>query len=195
MGRRARANRHPAWAQTARGLDHSTAKNECRRIWSQSLLTPGARQFAQAFITIQALRHEADYYDYSRYTRSEVIRWIDEAQQAVCHPERSKPCRNKEGLGHNGHAPPPEQLKPLQHPFRQKHQPRRWNDTFPTQTSADTFLLTNAEVCRNAPCDVLSQGGGISQSAQGIVPRAPLCQSRSILRPSVDCCCPAILSP
>ena len=83
MGRRARANSHPAWAQTARGLDHTIAKNECRRIWSQSLLTPGARQFAQAFITIQALRHEADYYDYSRYTRSEVIRWIDEAQQAI----------------------------------------------------------------------------------------------------------------
>ena len=83
MSRRARAHRHPAWAQTARGLDHATAKNECRRIWSQSLLTPGARQFAQAFVTIQALRHEADYYDYSRYTRSEVIRWIDEAQQAI----------------------------------------------------------------------------------------------------------------
>ena len=83
MGRRARANNHPAWAQTARGLDHTIAKNECRRIWSQSLLTPGARQFAQAFITIQALRHEADYYDYSRYTRNKVTRWIDEAQQAI----------------------------------------------------------------------------------------------------------------
>ena len=83
MGKKARANRHIAWAQTARGLDHGTAKNECRRIWRQNELTQGARQFAEAFVKIQALRHEADYDDYSRYTRSEVLRWIDEAEQAI----------------------------------------------------------------------------------------------------------------
>ena len=83
MGKRARANKHPAWTQTARGLEHATAKNECRRISRQNLLTPGARQFAQTFVRLQGLRHEADYHDYSRYTRSEVVRWIDEAQQAM----------------------------------------------------------------------------------------------------------------
>ena len=95
MGKKARANRHPAWAQTARGLDHGTAKNECRRIWKQNELTPGARQFAETFVKIQALRHEADYYDYSRYTRTEVTRWIDEAQQAIDILEAESPETRK----------------------------------------------------------------------------------------------------
>ena len=83
MGQEARRNKDPAWLQTARGLDHNTAKRECNRIASQSQLTQGARQFAQTFSSAQINRHEADYNDYSRYTRTQVTRWIDEAEQAI----------------------------------------------------------------------------------------------------------------
>lgn len=83
MGQAARRAKDPAWTQTARGLDHSTAKQECNRISSQNLLTPGARLFARTFSSAQTNRHEADYNDHSRFTRAQVVRWIDEAEQAI----------------------------------------------------------------------------------------------------------------
>ena len=82
-GRMARSRKSPAWTHTARALDHRTARQECQRIVSQALLSTGARQFAQTFVTMQVLRHEADYEDYSRFTRNQVRTWIEEAKRAI----------------------------------------------------------------------------------------------------------------
>lgn len=82
-GRRARNRKTLAWIRTARGLDHRTAREECQRIVSQGLLSTGARQFAQTFVKMQALRHEADYEDYSRFTRNQVRTWVEEAERAI----------------------------------------------------------------------------------------------------------------
>ena len=83
MGQQARRDKDPAWLQIARALDHFNAKKECNRIAGQGLLTPGARRFARTFASAQTNRHEADYNDYARFTRSQVTRWIDEAEQAI----------------------------------------------------------------------------------------------------------------
>ena len=83
VGRNARANREPAWLQTARALNHRTAKSECRKIWKRNLLTLGARRFAETFDTAQTLRHEADYNDFYRFTRSQVITLIEQSEEAI----------------------------------------------------------------------------------------------------------------
>ena len=82
-GKRARSRKDPAWAHTARALNHQTAKQQCQRIVGQGLLSAGARRFAQTFTRMQGLRHEADYYDYSRYTRTQVQTWVAQAEQAM----------------------------------------------------------------------------------------------------------------
>ena len=83
VGRNARTKRNPAWIQTARAMNHRTAVRECQRVWKGNLLTPNARRFAEAFNTTQTLRHEADYNDFSRFTRSQVITLIDQAEEAI----------------------------------------------------------------------------------------------------------------
>ena len=79
----ARRRKEPAWRQTARALNHRTAKQECDRIVGQVLLSPGARRFAQTFSRMQGRRHDADYDDYARFTRAQVQTWISQAEQAI----------------------------------------------------------------------------------------------------------------
>ena len=81
--RGARSRKTIAWTRTARALDHRTARQECERIVGQALLSAGARQFAQTFVKMQVLRHEADYEDYTRFTRNQVTTWIEEAEVAI----------------------------------------------------------------------------------------------------------------
>ena len=83
VGRNARTRRNPAWVQTARALNHSTAMRECRKVCGRNLLTPSARHFAETFDTTQTLRHEADYNDFSRFTRGQVIILIEQAEEAI----------------------------------------------------------------------------------------------------------------
>ena len=87
----------PAWLQTARGLDHGNAKKKSNRISRDNLLTPGAIQFARTFSSTQTSRHEADYNDYSRFTRPQVTRWIDEAEQAI-QILRAEPAQTRRDL-------------------------------------------------------------------------------------------------
>ena len=47
------------------------------------MLTPGARRFAETFDTAQTLRHEADYNDFYRFTRSQVITLIEQSEEAI----------------------------------------------------------------------------------------------------------------
>lgn len=47
------------------------------------LLTPNARSFAQTFVKLQELRHEADYNHYASFTRRQVLTWIQDAREAV----------------------------------------------------------------------------------------------------------------
>ena len=82
-GKAARRRKEPAWLQTARALNHRTAKQECDRITGQALLSPGVRRFAQTFSRMQGRRHEADYDDYARFTRAQVQTWIAQAEQAI----------------------------------------------------------------------------------------------------------------
>ena len=88
IGNRARTRKDPAWTHTARALDHQTARVECRRIYSQGLLSAGVRQFAETFVKMQGQRHDADYDDYSRFTRGQVIDWIEEVERAIATVEK-----------------------------------------------------------------------------------------------------------
>lgn len=48
-GKGARTKKDPAWAHTARALDHRTAREQCQRIARQGLMSTGAVYFAQTF--------------------------------------------------------------------------------------------------------------------------------------------------
>lgn len=72
----------PAWKQVYRALEHGFAKEACNR--AARLGFPiGIVHFADTFARLQDERHKADYDPDIRYTRTEVIIMISEAEQAI----------------------------------------------------------------------------------------------------------------
>lgn len=77
------ANRsRPAWRQTYRALQHTTARNRCRRD-TINRFPSAIRNFAELFVSIQMKRHSADYDPDVTFIKSDVIQDIDEAEDAI----------------------------------------------------------------------------------------------------------------
>ena len=75
-----------SWRQVYRALDHGPAKRRCGDRNAVSAFATEIRQFAQIFIQMQDLRHSADYDpDSDVPTRDEVIKYINDAENAVRH--------------------------------------------------------------------------------------------------------------
>lgn len=79
---RSRGYSKKAWQQTYRSLDHGFAKNACKHAetlgFPQSIV-----KFANAFVTLQAERHSADYDPYVRFRRNETLDYIRTAELAA----------------------------------------------------------------------------------------------------------------
>ena len=82
----------PVWVQTYRSLDHGSAKTQCKKIFSlkentkpQVQLTSDQRikDFAEAFVTMQELRLDADYNPGRTFSRSTVNIRIGAAESAL----------------------------------------------------------------------------------------------------------------
>lgn len=73
-----------AWTQAYRAVDHRKAREACRKCADEILSFPPAIQsFAKYFVTMQALRTQADYNPNGRYSRHEVLGQIDGAGKAI----------------------------------------------------------------------------------------------------------------
>jgi len=90
IGRAAGTER--AWTQAYRVLDHGPAKTGCIEAanpGSAMGFPPEITHFADAFVTLQALRHEADYNPVARFTRLQVNSAIQQAEDAITSLDRA----------------------------------------------------------------------------------------------------------
>ena len=76
--------RNPAWHRTYRALEHRRARNECRQVQTMPQFPVEVRDFAEAFVTLQRARQEADYaLDTPTYQQSDVLGHIMSAELAI----------------------------------------------------------------------------------------------------------------
>ena len=76
--------RNPAWHRTYRALEHGRARNECRQVRTMPEFPVEVRDFAEAFVTLQGARQEADYaLDTPAYQQSDVVGYIVSAEIAI----------------------------------------------------------------------------------------------------------------
>ena len=84
------AERSPAWHRAYRALEHGRAKSACRQGRAMREFPAAVRDFAEAFVTLQKARHEADYaLDAGTYEESDVLASIASAQRAIGDFERA----------------------------------------------------------------------------------------------------------
>ena len=72
----------PAWRQTYRALQHTTARRRCRRD-TINRFPSAIRNFAKIFVSMQTKRHSADYDPDATFLKSDVIQYIEEADDAI----------------------------------------------------------------------------------------------------------------
>ena len=72
-----------AWILTYRALNHGSAKQRCRDEKSLAQFPPGIRAFAETFAQMQERRRRADYAPDEILQKSEVMRSIQEAKDAI----------------------------------------------------------------------------------------------------------------
>lgn len=73
-----------AWRQTYRAINHGFAKGACQRCVSPNYDFPqGIQDFASMFMTMQEMRHSADYDPFLRLTKSQALSAITSARRAI----------------------------------------------------------------------------------------------------------------
>jgi len=70
------------WVQVHRALEHGLAKNGCGQVRALGFPIKIVR-FADLFVSMQEVRHSADYDPWSRYTRTEVVGLIGTVDQTI----------------------------------------------------------------------------------------------------------------
>ena len=72
-----------AWRQVYRALEHGHAKNQCSNRNMLSRFPQKMQEFAGLFVAMQRQRQDADYDPYAQFFRSNVLRFIDQAKEAI----------------------------------------------------------------------------------------------------------------
>jgi uncharacterized protein (UPF0332 family) len=72
-----------AWQRTYRSLEHGVAKNACNSSDVPTLFSQKIQDFASIFVTMQQLRHDADYDPNKRFKKSEVLVLISQVEIAI----------------------------------------------------------------------------------------------------------------
>lgn len=74
--------KRPAWSQVYRALEHSFAKKACEQVrcppFGNSVVS-----CAEAFVTLQQARHDADYDPTYRVVRGKALSIVDLAENAI----------------------------------------------------------------------------------------------------------------
>lgn len=79
--RAARSDR--AWRQAYRAIEHGFAKSQCKNGSILARFPREVEDFAQAFVTLQEKRHDADYDPFARFSLTDAINAIDQAEGAI----------------------------------------------------------------------------------------------------------------
>lgn len=82
IGASAKTNSN-AWGQVYRSLEHGFAKGQCMDQTRMRLFPQQVQDFANAFVTMQAKRHKADYDPLARFQKSAVRFDIDQIETAI----------------------------------------------------------------------------------------------------------------
>ena len=85
VGRR----RNEAWHQVYRALEHGSARKACGNKQAMSRFAYQIQGFAETFVTLQHLRHKADYALEARYEKLLVLAAINEAEDAIAQLEQA----------------------------------------------------------------------------------------------------------
>lgn len=72
-----------AWIQAYRAVEHGFARNQCRNRTTMEKFPEEIRDFASNFVDLQEKRHLADYDPSYRFTRNEVLTWIEGAETTI----------------------------------------------------------------------------------------------------------------
>ena len=75
--------RRAAWQRMYRVLQHGPTRNKCENRNEARQFSSGIREFADALVTAQDERYDADYDPLSKYSRHEVLAIITEARDAI----------------------------------------------------------------------------------------------------------------
>ena len=79
-----RASRsQPAWEQIYRALEHGHAKNQCQNRAGLNRFPPEIQDFAEYFVLMQRHRHQADYAPTTDFSRVEILKMIEQAEEIV----------------------------------------------------------------------------------------------------------------
>jgi len=76
------ARRTPAWNRVYRALNHGQCAQVCRSRETKTL-SPEVRRLTTLLPDLKGRRHAADYDPAARFTKSEVLRGIDETEAAL----------------------------------------------------------------------------------------------------------------
>lgn len=79
----AASRRRQFWTQTYRVLDHGYAKNQCLNHTVMRGFTQEIQDVGALFVDMQLNRQNADYNPDVMFSRSEVMRLIDDAEKAI----------------------------------------------------------------------------------------------------------------
>lgn len=72
-----------AWNQVYRSVDHAFAKKQCKNQEAMASFPEGIKRFANYFVNLQDMRHQADYDPTRSFDRQEVINAIDHAEGMI----------------------------------------------------------------------------------------------------------------
>ena len=75
--------RQEAWRQTYRALEHGHAKNQCSNRRVLSGFPTEIQEFGELYIQMQRRRHDADYDPDAHFSRSDVVQFIYDTENAI----------------------------------------------------------------------------------------------------------------
>lgn len=83
VGGSAAERSRPAWVQVYRALEHGNVKDACKNRAIISRFPKNIEDFANAFVTLQTKRHQADYDPFENFVPSSVGADINVAEEAI----------------------------------------------------------------------------------------------------------------
>ena len=86
VGSRSSTRTRQAWRQTYRALDHGQVRRQCTERRPKRVLArfpQEVQDFADQFVTMQRIRHLADYDPFEHFSRSVVSQYVEETKAAI----------------------------------------------------------------------------------------------------------------
>ena len=73
----------PEWHQVYRALEHGKTRSACQQQEVMRTLPMGILAFAEVFVDLQKVRHQADYAHGGQYSKLRVLAMVDAAKDTI----------------------------------------------------------------------------------------------------------------